>query len=274
MSFFCFTIPETATGFYISSWYIGKSPRSNSQQDVHNRTSHLCAVGLTRTLFSKMGLTVNVYLCDLKKQYFTFVEEIPIDILGQCAPAMLSLLDINKCERTVTLPLRVRSLDISREIELPGLRHLFYMWRSRNSLGRINKSLVPSVSDGVFLYCALQLVQDNEGAELMRSIFMSRLRTQPVTEIDVQNIWRAFQSHAEWDHWLDAIFWNIAHYDLPNKPRTGGYIGHFLETELLQMTHEQRLQVLAAFERNRVSSLTRFRQFLYRAWHRMVARTT
>ena len=57
-----------------------------------------------------------------------------------------------------------------------------------------------------------------------------RLYKEPVDEIDVESIW-ALHSPA----WIDLMLYNIAKFDVFNTQPTGGYIEHFIRTEMAQL---------------------------------------
>ncbi|KAF1945900.1 hypothetical protein EJ02DRAFT_431135 [Clathrospora elynae] len=111
-----------------------------------------------------------------------------------------------------------------------------------------SQSAQQSIGDAVLAYHAVQPSQD-PNAETLLSDIMSRLHTEPVSELDVQNIWWTFQYVSDWHEWLNAMLYNIVRFDVLNMAPTGGYIELFIETEML-MYHERGVQqLLEMYER-------------------------
>jgi hypothetical protein len=88
-------------------------------------------------------------------------------------------------------------------------------------------------------------------AETLLAILKSRLRIEPVNEIDVQTIWstRTFAT----SEWIEALFYNIVKFDIFNSQPAGGYIHLFIETEMLNYHERACNNIIVMYERqNRV----------------------
>jgi hypothetical protein len=85
--------------------------------------------------------------------------------------------------------------------------------------------------------------------ETLLPILKSRLRAEPVNEIDVQTMWstRAFAT----PEWIEALFYNIVKFDIFNSQPAGGHIHLFIETEMLNYHERACNNIIAMYERQK-----------------------
>ncbi|RMZ70701.1 hypothetical protein GMOD_00000832 [Pyrenophora seminiperda CCB06] len=124
-------------------------------------------------------------------------------------------------------------------------------------------SVQPTIGEEMLIYQHL-LVTEPQGAETLLAHIKTRLRTEPVTEIDVQTIWHV----APVPDMLDALVGNLVKFDVLNMQPTGGYIHLFIETEMLQMHERGQQQLIAMFEKHQcayhVPKVSKLKDHLYR----------
>ncbi|KAF1831440.1 hypothetical protein BDW02DRAFT_457345, partial [Decorospora gaudefroyi] len=106
-----------------------------------------------------------------------------------------------------------------------------------------------SISTALSKYTALHSINPQQ-ANLLLASLKSHLRTQPVSELDVQNIWRSFSNATDWFEWLDALLYSIVKFDVLDCQPAGGYIELFIETEMLAYDEEGVARVVEMFEEN------------------------
>jgi hypothetical protein len=87
---------------------------------------------------------------------------------------------------------------------------------------------------------------DDPQAEALLPILKSRLRTEPVNELDVQAIW-SFAT----PEWVEALFHNIEKFNIFNSQPAGGYIEMFIETEMLNCHERACHNIVAMYERQK-----------------------
>jgi hypothetical protein len=107
-----------------------------------------------------------------------------------------------------------------------------------------NVSIRLTISEDVEAYEALRLAR-NPTAETLLPILKDRLRTEPVSELDVQTIWWTFYT----PEWVEALFYNIVKFNVFNSQPAGGYIELFIETEMLNYHERACNNIIAMFER-------------------------
>jgi hypothetical protein len=213
---------------------------------------------------------VAISVCDLALQNRRLVDVIPYATLQQHAPEVLHLIDHSWNSDTPELLIRLRSFEHADDIEVVGLQLLFGHWRRGCSMTALITSHTIPVGTAVLIYRAFQLLQMDIAAETLRARLMRRMRTRPLSEIGVQNVWWAFKRDGDWRDWLRAVYKNITQFYLLERQRTGVYIQQFLYTELLQLTQEQRTFLSAVWDRHAVhaSRGLGWRRF----WHRVAGR--
>ncbi|KAG9194238.1 hypothetical protein G6011_04273 [Alternaria panax] len=99
-------------------------------------------------------------------------------------------------------------------------------------------------------YCNMRRQRSPRAYALYSSVH-SRLRTEPVTEVDVQAIWSKFSCSC----WIDAVLYNIVRFDILNTQPAGGYIELFIETEMLQYNDEGVEAIITMYEQHKRASL-------------------
>ncbi|KAF1849396.1 uncharacterized protein K460DRAFT_275642 [Cucurbitaria berberidis CBS 394.84] len=194
---------------------------------------------------SLLGSTiVEVQICNQIKQHRKHVVDISLNLLERYAPEVVHLIEANPHNDKVTLPLCLNSLEHSNEIEVPALTSLFAHWSADTTPN------IPSIGETVLHYCVLRLLNNRE-ALYVRDDIMSRLEAEPLNEIDVQSIWWGLQETYEFHEWVDAMLYNLAHFDVLNKQPVGGYIELFIETELLGLSDQAHARVASTYRRYR-----------------------
>jgi hypothetical protein len=103
-----------------------------------------------------------------------------------------------------------------------------------------------TISEAVEAYSTQRRSQDPTADSLL-TIIKSRLRTEPVSELDVQTVWwtRSFCT----PEWIEALFYNIVKFDVFNSQPAGGYIELFIETEMLEYHGRACNNIVAMYQR-------------------------
>lgn len=211
-------------------------------------------------------------MCDQRKQYDQCVSYVPLSVLEHYAPHICHLIEpdilLNRYRLFIRLPLH----DHVEDIEWAGLYRLLAHW-NHAAANMIDTPLPPtnSVSDAIKIYRSLQLMLKPE-AETLRSRIMHTLHTTPLTELDVQTIWWAFQAKPEWPSWLDALCYNLVRFQVLSGQPCGTAIQLFIETEMLNMDNAQYCQVLVAYERHGLATRSRVRTTVSRCVERSFCR--
>ncbi|KAF2126850.1 hypothetical protein P153DRAFT_296927 [Dothidotthia symphoricarpi CBS 119687] len=184
---------------------------------------------------------VTVQVCSRHTHNHEHVASISRSSLKQHAPDVVHLITQPSHTDNPRLQLHLPSLEHAHDIEIPALQKLFETWAQHSSYQILDEAALtfPTFSDSVLLYRALQLLR-SPLAVGMQVQLLHRTRTEPLDEVDVQCVWWAFKHTPEWSVWLHALMGNIAGFDLLDKQPTGGYIRHFMETELLLLTTTER----------------------------------
>jgi hypothetical protein len=168
-----------------------------------------------------------------------YVDTMQAWILYMFDPWIPHRWDFDSNTQQFVIRILVDSTEHSAEIEVPALRWVFAQMRGFANLLPAHDS----IGQAILLYRALQLLNLNHTASALRLRLMQEIHYKPLTAYDVQRIWWAFHRTNEWLEWRDQLLANLARFDLFNHRREGGYIYHFIEVEMLQLSEGERHEI-------------------------------